>query len=117
MTSVSSSAAIGLTVAIGPVIAAHLLPQIWMFDQFGAVILGLIIGIQAACPRGTQHDRCGAEEVGAPQQGRQLLTRLRLGRGAGQISQQAGKLLARQVDNAIWPGQLEASEQRKTKPW
>jgi hypothetical protein len=33
------------------VIAAHLLPQIWLFDQLGAVILGLIIGMQAASGR------------------------------------------------------------------
>jgi hypothetical protein len=57
MTSVSFSAAIGLTVAIGPAIAAHLLPQIWMLDQLGAVILGLIIGMQAASGRRARHDK------------------------------------------------------------
>jgi hypothetical protein len=57
MTSVSPSAAIGLTVAIGPVIAAHLLPQIWMFDQLGAVTLGFIIGMQAASGRRARHGR------------------------------------------------------------
>ncbi len=56
-------------------------------------------------------------EAGAPQQGRQLLTRLRPGRVAGQIGQQACKLLARQVDHAIRSGQLKASQQRKTKFW
>jgi hypothetical protein len=57
MSSVSPSAAIGLTVAIGPAIAAHLLPQIWMLDQLGAVILGLIIGMQAASGRRARHGR------------------------------------------------------------
>jgi hypothetical protein len=33
------STAIGLTVSIGPVIAAHLLSHSWMLDQLGAVIL------------------------------------------------------------------------------
>jgi hypothetical protein len=57
MSSVSPSAPIGLTVAIGPAIAAHLLPQIWMLDQLGAVILGLIIGMQAASGRRARHGR------------------------------------------------------------
>src|SRR5262245_29971577 len=56
-------------------------------------------------------------EVGAPQQGRQPLTRLRLRHRTGQIGQQACDLLARKVDNAIRSGQLEASQQRKIKPW
>jgi hypothetical protein len=63
MNSGSPSAAIGLTVAIGPVIAAHLLPQIWMLGQLGAVILGLIIGMQAASRRTTRHDRHGLAAV------------------------------------------------------
>ena len=54
-------------------------------------------------------------EVGAPQQARQPLTRLRLGRRTGQIGQQARELFARQADNPIRSGQLEGSEQRKTK--
>jgi hypothetical protein len=57
MTSVSASAAIGLTVAIGPVIAARLMPHIWMLDHLGAVILGLTIGMQAASGRRARHRR------------------------------------------------------------
>jgi len=57
MKSVRISAAIGLTVSIGPVIAAHLLSHIWMLDQLGAVILGLIIGMQAASGRWARHGR------------------------------------------------------------
>jgi hypothetical protein len=61
MTSVSASAAIGLTVAIGPVIAAHLVLQIWVLDQLGPIILGLIIGMQAASRRRTH--RCRPDEA------------------------------------------------------
>ena len=50
-------------------------------------------------------------EVGAPQQGRQRLAPLRPGCCTGQIGQQARKFLARQVDDATRPGQLEASQQ------
>ena len=49
----------------------------------------------------------------APQQGDQLFARLRLGRGAGEIGQQAGKLLVGQVDGALRARQLDAAEQRK----
>ena len=68
MISATPSAAIGLVVAIGPVIAAHL-PQIWMLGQLGAVILGLTIGMQAASRRMTRHDRHGlaaVEQHGGP---------------------------------------------------
>jgi hypothetical protein len=51
MKSVGASAAIGLTIGVGPVIAAHLLPQIWMLDQLGVVLLGMVIGMQAASRR------------------------------------------------------------------
>jgi hypothetical protein len=54
MKPVYASAAIGLTIGIGPAIIAHLMPQIEMLDQLGAVILGLIIGMQAAS--GARHD-------------------------------------------------------------
>jgi hypothetical protein len=59
------SAAIGLTVTIAPVIAGHLLPQIWMLDQLGADILGVIIGMQAASGRRTRHGRRGRGEAEA----------------------------------------------------
>ena len=85
-----------LAVALESVLAEHL-------AQPGEGLAQVLLGLRV--------------EVGAPQQGRQPLTRLRLGRRAGQIGQQARKLLARQVDNAIRSGQLEASQQRKTKPW
>ena len=52
-------------------------------------------------------------EMRAPEQRCQLLARLRLGRGAGQVCQQAGELLAGQVDGPVRPGQLEAAQQRK----
>jgi len=63
MKSVYASAAIGLTIGIGPVIAAHLMPQLGMLDQLGAVILGLIIGMQAASRRRTRDDRRGPEDA------------------------------------------------------
>src|SRR5262245_55398064 len=47
----------------------------------------------------------------APQQGCQLLARLRLGSQAGQVGQQPGQLLIGQVDRAVRPRQLEAAEQ------
>jgi hypothetical protein len=48
MKSIRVSAVIGLTIGVGPAITAHLMPQIGMLDQLGTVILGLIIGMQAA---------------------------------------------------------------------
>jgi hypothetical protein len=52
---VRATSAILRPIAIGPSIAAHLLPHIWMLDQLGAVILGLIIGMQAASGRLVRH--------------------------------------------------------------
>jgi hypothetical protein len=78
MKSVYASAAIGLTIGIGPAIIAQLIPQIGMIDQLGPVILGLIIGMQAASPRGTQHGRRRAprglagERGGTPRRPRQV---------------------------------------------
>jgi hypothetical protein len=63
MKSVYASAAIGLTIGVGPAIIARLMPQIGMLDQLGAVILGLIIGMQAASRRRTRYDRRGPEEA------------------------------------------------------
>jgi hypothetical protein len=57
MKSVYASAAIGLTTGIGPAIIAHLIPRIGVLDQLGPVILGLIIGMQAASGCGARHDR------------------------------------------------------------
>jgi len=85
-----------LAVALQGVFAEH-------FAQPGEGLTQVLLGLRV--------------EVGAPQQRRQLLTRLRPGCGAGQVGQQSRKLLARQIDNASRPGQLEASEQRKTEPW
>ena len=63
MKSVYASAAFGLTIGVGPAIAAHLMPRLGMLDQLGAVILGLIIGMQAASRRRTRYDRRGPEEA------------------------------------------------------
>jgi hypothetical protein len=63
MKSVYATAAIGLTIGVGPAIIAHLLPRIGMLDQLGAVILGLIIAMQAASRSGARHDRRGPEEA------------------------------------------------------
>jgi hypothetical protein len=57
MNSVYATAATGLTIGVGPGIIAHLLPRIGRLDQLGAVILGLIIGMQAASGSGARHDR------------------------------------------------------------
>jgi hypothetical protein len=57
MKSIRVSAVIGLTIGVGPAITAHLMPQIGMLDQLGTVILGLIIGMQAASGPGARHDR------------------------------------------------------------
>ena len=59
------SAAIGLAVGAGPAIVAHLMPRLATLDKLGAVILGLIIGIQAASRRRTRHGRRGPEEAEA----------------------------------------------------
>jgi hypothetical protein len=59
MKSVRISAVIGLAIGIGPAITAHLMPPIAMLDQLGAVILGLIIGMQAASRRRMRYDRRG----------------------------------------------------------
>jgi hypothetical protein len=59
------SAAIGLAVGVGPAIAAHLMPRLATLDKLGAVVLGLIIGIQAASRRRTRHGRRGPEEAEA----------------------------------------------------
>ena len=48
MKSLRVGAVIGLAIAIGPAIIAHLIPQIGMIDQLGPVILEFIIGMQAA---------------------------------------------------------------------
>jgi hypothetical protein len=63
MKSVKVSAVIGLAIGVGPAITAHLMPRIGMLDQLGAVILGLIIGIQTASRRGTPYDRRWPEEA------------------------------------------------------
>jgi uncharacterized membrane protein YhiD involved in acid resistance len=63
MKSVYATAAIGLTIGVGPAIIAHLLPRIGKLDQLGAVILGLIIGMQAASRRRTRYDRRWPEEA------------------------------------------------------
>ena len=52
-------------------------------------------------------------EMRAPEQGCQLLPRLRLGRGAGQIGQQAASFLLGSSTGPSRPGQLEAGQQRK----
>jgi hypothetical protein len=57
MKSVYASAAIGLTISIGPAATAHAMPQIPVLHQLGTVILGLIIGMQAASGPGARHDR------------------------------------------------------------
>jgi hypothetical protein len=59
MKSVYTSAAIGLTIGTGPAIIGRLMPRIGILDQLGAVILGLIIGMQAASRRRTRYDRRG----------------------------------------------------------
>lgn len=51
------SALIGLTISVGPAITAHLLPRLSMLDQLGAVVLGLLIGMQAASRSGSRHGR------------------------------------------------------------
>jgi hypothetical protein len=56
MKSVYASAAIGLTIGIGPAIITHLMPRIGVLDQLGPVILGLVIGMQAASASGARHD-------------------------------------------------------------
>ena len=43
-------------------------------------------------------------EMGAPEQGCQPFSRLRHGSSAGQVCQQAGELLAGQVDGSVRPG-------------
>jgi len=63
MKSVYASAAIGLTIGTSPAIIGRLMPRIGMLDQLGAVILGLIIGMQAASRRRTRYDRRGPEEA------------------------------------------------------
>jgi len=72
-------------------------------------------GIVAQCP--AQPEQCLAQvllglglEMRAPKQGRQLLSRLWHGGSAGQICQQAGKLLVGQLDGSFRPGQLEAHQ-------
>jgi hypothetical protein len=57
------SAGIGLAVGVGPAIAAYLMPRIGMLDQLSAVILGVIIGIQAASRRRTRYDKRGPDEA------------------------------------------------------
>ena len=56
---------------------------------------------------------CLRIEMRAPKQGCQLLSRLRLGGGAGQVREQAGELLAGQLDASGLARQLEAAQQRK----
>jgi hypothetical protein len=63
MNSVYATAATGLTIGVGPAIIARLMPRIGMLDQLGAVILGLIIGMQAASRRRTRYDRRGPEDA------------------------------------------------------
>jgi hypothetical protein len=63
MKSVRVSAVIGLTIGVGPAITAHLMPHIGMFDQLGAVILGLIIGMQAASRRGRSTTDAGSSQA------------------------------------------------------
>jgi hypothetical protein len=49
-------------------------------------------------------------EMRAPEQSCQPFARLRHGRSAGQVCQQARELLVRQINRSVWPGQLEAGQ-------
>jgi hypothetical protein len=59
------STAIGLAVGVGPAIVAHLMPRLATLDKLGAVVFGVILGMQAASRRRTRHGRRGREEAEA----------------------------------------------------
>ena len=84
------STAIGLAVGVGPAIVAHLMPRLATLDKLGAVILGLIIGIQAASRRRTRHGRRGPEEAEAVEHAEKVASGPR---NRGMNDQTAGRIV------------------------
>ena len=58
---------------------------------------------------------CLSLKMRAPKQGHELVAAVRLRGRAGQEGQQAGQLLAGQIDEPLRPAQFEAAEERKLK--
>jgi hypothetical protein len=84
MKSAIASATIGLTIGIGPAIVAHLMLRIGLVVQLGPVILGFIVGMQAASRRRARYGICrpdGATENTERPQAEHFISRAKSGNG------------------------------------
>jgi hypothetical protein len=87
------STAIGLAVGVGPAIVAYLMPRLATLDKLGPVVLGVILGMQAASRRRTRHGRRGPEETEAIEHAQKVASGPR---SRGMNDQTAGRI-AREI--------------------